>query len=101
MKRNVTDKYEKAFIKVAECLVGDVPFDELTSVTKIDKNGVAKHVTLKGHACGIRVEVSTEEDPNKGLQIVVKHFDIKTDILISERKVWYFTFNWKALMALS
>ena len=96
--REVTDNYEKAFIKVAECLEPSVRFNELVSKTKVSDEVVEKEITLSGHMMDTKVVVTTELDERKGMQIVIKHYDAETNSLISKLSVYYFNFNWKALV---
>jgi len=59
---------------------------------------VEKEITLSGHMMDTKVVVTTELDERKGMQIVIKHYDAETNSLISKRSVYYFNFNWKALV---
>lgn len=99
-KEIVKDEYASAFLEVAHIVAPFCNFSEVTIVKTYSANGVNLHPSVKGFNIinNVDVEVTTELDPNKGLQIVTNYLD-EDGIIVSQTECWYYNFNWKALMA--
>lgn len=100
LKMAVSDKYVKAFIEVAEMLEPNVEFNNIIDQTYAKGCGsVDREVCVSGVINDTLVMVSKEQHPTKGLQIVVTYTDTETCKVLNRRSMWYFSFNWKGLMA--
>ena len=98
MKQNITDKYVKAFISVAEILEPQVNFNDVNDNWHKTEGYVERKVTVSGRLGNELIIVSTEQYTGKGLQIVSTHHNIHTMEILSKKNVWYFSFNWKGIM---
>lgn len=99
-KEIVKDEYASAFLEVA-CIVAPFCNFNKVEVTKTyTPNGVDLKPSVKGFNVidNVDVEVTTELDPNKGLQIVANYLDDNGNI-VAQAKCHYSNFNWKFLMA--
>lgn len=96
---NTTDKFAKAFIAVCEMIEPNVCFTDLNHTTHICNHGtdISIEVTIEvsGHLDEDTIVIVTRETSN----IVVRYYHMgDTTDLLKERKIWYFSFNWKGLM---
>ena len=102
LKQTTNDKYVKAFISVAEMLEPNVKFDNIIQDTKVTESGVTKDLLVSGKLnTNVMVQVTTEQHPTKGMQLVIKYIDLEDIELIEKRSYWYFSFNWKGLSAIA
>ena len=98
MKQNITDNYIKAFISVAEILEPQVKFNDVNDNWHMTEESMEREVCVSGRLGNELIIVSTELHETKGLQIVSTHHNIHNMEILSKRSVWYFSFNWKAIM---
>ena len=90
------DKYAKAFISVCEMLEPNVRFSDMNHTTHVCDDGVDISVEVSGKVDEETIVVVSHEKSN----IVVRYYHVNDEVtLLKERKVWYFAFNWKGLMA--
>ena len=93
---NTTDKYAKAFIAVCEMIEPNVCFTDLNHTTHICNHGTDISIEVSGHIDEETIVIVSNETSN----IVVRYYHMGDTLeLLKERKIWYFSFNWKGLMA--
>jgi hypothetical protein len=98
LKNSTSDKYVKAFISVCEMIEGDAVFNDIIHTTHITEEGVEKELIISG-VCGENIiQVTTEVVEGKGLNIVVRYYNEFLE-KVKERYIWYYSFNWKGLIA--
>lgn len=93
---NTKDKYARAFISVCEMIEPNVCFDDMNHTTHVHENGVDVSIEVSGKLDNDVIVIVSHEKSN----IVVRYYHLTDElILLKERKMWYFSFNWKGLMA--
>ena len=93
---NTTDKYAKAFISVCEMIEPNVYFNDLNHTTHICDHGTDISIEVSGKLDEETIVIVSHEMSD----IVVRYYHLgETLDLLKERKMWYFSFNWKGLMA--
>ena len=99
--KGVRDRYVRAFVAVAKILVPTIKVTEIKAETIINETSRTHNVIVKGvdELNGCNVIVYTEQT-NEGLQLAVKYVLPNGEPLFV-RRVWYYSFNWKGLMACS
>jgi len=92
-------KYVNAFVKVAKML--EPEFDDVIIQKHSDENSTNIDIAVSGVSrLGNLIQVTKElSKEGNGLEIVIRYIDPIVMRTIRERRVWYFSFNWKGLMA--
>lgn len=95
---NTTDKYTRAFLAVCEMIEPNVCFTDLNNTTHICSHGTDVTIEVSGKLDEETIVIVSHETSD----IVVRYYRIGTKVeLLKERKIWYFSFNWKGLIATS
>lgn len=99
-------KFANAFIKVAEMLEPNAEFTAININKKIHEKGINVFYVVSGdmvteNGITINVVVATEKKPIEGKQIVVRYYlnDGTHYLETRTRSYWFYSFNWKGLMA--
>ena len=97
LQNTTTDKYIKAFIKVAEMLEPTANFNSYVTEIKLTDGGYEKKLSVNGKINdNVLVYVTTQKNVTEGLQLVVNYVDLENGTT-KQRSYWYFSFNWKGL----
>lgn len=90
----------KAFIEVAQILEPTVDFNRCENIENTDDGGTSIKTSVMGvsRLDNTLVIVNNESHPTEGEQIVARHFHPITRQELYKRSVWYFAFNWTALI---
>ena len=95
-------KYLNAFTKVANILEPNVEFTDFTYRKYMSEGSIKVDISVRGYTSDspikTLVQVRKELHPIEGEQIVVEYIDPASAIAFKERRVWAWSFNWKALM---
>ena len=94
-------KYVNAFVKVAKMLEPSIEFDDVIIQKHSDENSTNIDIAVSGVSrLGNLIQVTKElSKEGNGLEIVIRYIDPIVMRTIRERRIWYFSFNWKGLMA--
>ena len=92
-------KYVNAFIKVAKQLEPSANLNDVIINKHEDDETTDIEISVCGRNGRIMTKVTRENRPNIGDQIVIRKIDLLTMKVIKERCIWYFSFNWAALIA--